>query len=103
MMLLKSGSCISQKIALERRGVARTYVILSVLGLAQLIDKKLDTVGRGAHEAQATQMAHPLAGVFIKAAVRFRVSVMLRTWGFASDNALGKVDSMVQESGLRGR
>lgn len=86
MMLLKSVSVRTHptiKTTISSAcGVRRTDVVFAVLGLPELVDERLDAVGRGAQEAEAAEMAHLLAlGVV---------------------DAVGEVDGVVEEGGLRG-
>jgi len=63
--------------------ITEVDVVFPVLGLSQLFDKVLDRLGRRSHKAEAAKMAH-----------------LLPLWVV---EAVGKVDFMVEEGGLRRR
>ena len=99
-MLLKS-SRISKRPARAcvRRGT-RTYVVFAVLGLAQLFNQGLDRLGRGPHEAQASQVSHLLSFLVVQpAAVALAIARVTRGRGAV----LGEIDLVVEEGGLRRR
>jgi len=57
-----------------------TDVVFAVFGVAELVYQELDTVGRGANETEASEVAHLLSVMVVQ--------------------AIGQVDLVVQQSGL---
>lgn len=45
----------------------RTDVVFAVFRVAELVDQELNTVGRGANEAETSEMAHLLPVVVVQA------------------------------------